>query len=279
MYAQYWGLVDTPFENSVDGRWFYESPIHEEALARLLFLIEHQRRCGVLFGPAGTGKSIVLEVLSHQIRRTQRQLASVDLVGMSAAEMLSELAGALGLAPKSSESQSGLWRMLQDHLHGSEAAQIQTIFLLDHLERADSDCLSHLERLSHFHSSHEQWTTLILGVRSESLPELAPLLREISDLRIELPKLDRLQTHLYVETLLERAGRKSTIFDNAALERLYDLSRGLPCELNRLCDLSLLAAMAEGEKTVSDETIAGVADDLQLVKTGNAGSPVARFRA
>ena len=46
MYANYWGLAETPFRNTLDARWFYESPVHEEALARLLFLIENQRRCG-----------------------------------------------------------------------------------------------------------------------------------------------------------------------------------------------------------------------------------------
>ncbi len=70
MYANYWGLAEIPFRNTIETRWFYESPGHEEALARLIFLIEQRRRCGVLSGPAGSGKSLVLELLRRETLRT-----------------------------------------------------------------------------------------------------------------------------------------------------------------------------------------------------------------
>src|SRR5258708_39747529 len=31
MYANYWGLAEIPFKNTLDTRWFYESSGHEEA--------------------------------------------------------------------------------------------------------------------------------------------------------------------------------------------------------------------------------------------------------
>jgi type II secretory pathway predicted ATPase ExeA len=263
MYAQYWGLSDTPFANLVDGRWFYESPVHEEALARLLFLVEHNRRCGVLFGPAGTGKSVLFDVLAHHVRRSQRHLAKIDLLGRSGAEMLWDLNAELGLAPALSASSATLWRSLQDHFQGNQAAQIQTIVLLDHLERADADCWSYLERLVHFQCHADQWTTLIIALRAESLPQFSHRLAEISDLRIELPALDRQMSQQYVETLLEKAGASGPIFEQSALDRLFEYSQGVPRELNRLCDLSLLAAMADGDQSVGDRMVNSAAEDLR----------------
>ena len=57
MYETYWGLAESPFRNLLDDRWFYESPSHEEVLARLHFLVDQRRLCGLLGGPRGTGKS------------------------------------------------------------------------------------------------------------------------------------------------------------------------------------------------------------------------------
>jgi len=265
MYAQYWGLVDTPFANHVDGRWFYDSPLHEEALARLLFLIEQHRRCGVLFGAAGTGKSMLLHVLARQVRRSQRQLAVIDLLGRTGHELLWELAGCFGLPARAADSSAVLWRTLQDHLRGNQSAAMQTVILLDHAERADSDCWRCLDRLIHFQNRADQWTTIVLAIRSENLGQYASRLREFCDLRVEVPPLDMEQCRLYVEHLLAKAGATGPIFEPAALERIHELSEGLPREINRLCDLALLAAMADGDRQVTERLVTYAAEDIQTL--------------
>jgi general secretion pathway protein A len=262
MYAEYWGLVDTPFASQVDARWFYESPAHEEAVARLLFLIEERRRCGVLFGPGGIGKSIVFETLTRQLRRTQRQVALIDALGRTGHELLWEINAALGLTPKVRTATPLLWRALQDHLHGCQSARLQTVLFLDHLERAADGVWETLERLVHCLGSTDQWLTIIVGVRSDSLRQYANRLREISDLRVELPPLDPEQTKAYVEALLQKAEGREGIFDRSAFEALFHESQGIPRELNRLCDLALLTGMADSRKTLGEQFISAAAEDL-----------------
>jgi type II secretory pathway predicted ATPase ExeA len=72
MYQAHWGLDDAPFRTRLDRRFFYESPTHEEALARLHFLVDERRRLGLLLGSHGSGKSTVLEFFSDEIRRRGR---------------------------------------------------------------------------------------------------------------------------------------------------------------------------------------------------------------
>jgi len=95
MYANYWGLAEIPFRNTLDTRWFYQSPAHEESLARLLFLVENHRRCGVLSGAAGTGKSLLMTVLAGEAARIGSEVARVDLFGRSGPEMLWEIVAEL----------------------------------------------------------------------------------------------------------------------------------------------------------------------------------------
>ena len=61
MYQQYWGLRESPFRGSLDVAQFFATPNHDEALARLHFLVDGRRRLGLVAGKFGIGKSLLLE--------------------------------------------------------------------------------------------------------------------------------------------------------------------------------------------------------------------------
>ncbi len=264
MYANYWGLADTPFTNTLETRWFYESPGHEEALARLMFLVEQRRRCGVLSGPPGTGKSLILELLRGEARRTGGEVALVDLLGHSAREMLWGILSALGLAADDDDTSYRLWRRVHDHVLANRYALLPLVLIFDHLDRAHADCIESVERLQHLSAAGRTGLTLVLGVSSDRATRMGPILRDISDLRIDLPVFDREQTHQYVETLLARAGANRTLFNDGAIDRLFDETHGIPRALNRLCDLALLAGMADQATHIDESIVSAVAEELQL---------------
>jgi general secretion pathway protein A len=273
MYANYWGLAETPFRNTLDARWFYESPIHEEALARLLFLIENQRRCGVLSGPAGTGKSLILDILRREIARNAGAIARLDVCGRSSRELLWETAAEWGLCPGQTDGPNHLWRKLHDRVLANRYGRAPLVLLLDHLDRAQAECIGVVERLQHLSANGDTGLILIAVVRGDSSGRISSALREIADLRIELSYLDREQTELYVDTLLYKAGATRSLFEPAAIDRLYLETRGVPRELNRLCDLVLLAGMADNAMTIDYLTVAAAADELQVGRAHGYPAP------
>ena len=99
MYESYWGLSASPFTNRLSTNWFHESGMHEEALARLFYLVEQKRGFGLLSGGDGTSKTLTLKVLCEQVKRSQRHVAFINLLGLDAHEMLWNLALSLGLVP------------------------------------------------------------------------------------------------------------------------------------------------------------------------------------
>src|SRR5260370_40516061 len=98
-YRAHWGLTEAPFRGAFDARFFYESPTHEEALARLQFLVEERQRLGLLLGETGTGKSMLLEVFARNLRRNGSQVANISLAGADLREFLWLIAAELGLNP------------------------------------------------------------------------------------------------------------------------------------------------------------------------------------
>ncbi len=67
MYLEYWGLKKFPFENVPDPDFMYYSPEHEEALARLLYVIKGNKGIVVITGEIGSGKTTLSRVLIQQL--------------------------------------------------------------------------------------------------------------------------------------------------------------------------------------------------------------------
>ena len=59
MYEAYWGLEEKPFENTPNTKYFYYSQQHEEALARMLYVIQQRKGAALLTGDYGCGKTLL----------------------------------------------------------------------------------------------------------------------------------------------------------------------------------------------------------------------------
>lgn len=264
MYEQYWGLTCSPFPTGIGEGWFYESPTHEEGLARLDFLLEQRRRCGVLTGEKGTGKSSLLAILSRQLRRSQRQAAVIDACGLSGDQLLCQLVDALHLSPIDTNRPYLQWRSVRDHLHGLARSRQQTVLMFDHFNHRDTDCTRTIEQLLHLGDAGDRWHTVIVAVDTSTPAPLTASFFQLADLRIHLTPFDQRETSYYVYQSLTEAGAERELFEPAALEAVFGLSAGVPRRINQICELSLLAGMFDEQRTIDAETVISAAEHLPL---------------
>lgn len=256
MYNEYWGLTESPFSSVLDAGRFVESAGHDEALARLLYIVEQRRGCGVLVGPAGSGKSLLLRMLAAEARRLPAEVAHVDLLGRTSRELLWETVAALGLGPSTDDLPRTLWRNLDDHVSANRLAASATVLVFDHLDRADPECTCAIERLIQIGAAPEAGLTVVLAARSERLATLNHTLPHLADLHVQLPALDRAETARYIEKRVTEAGANRRLFEEAALERVFIETVGIPRDINRLCDLALVAGMADGAALITEAIVA-----------------------
>ena len=262
MYANYWGLETAPFSKSHDIRHFHESEVHEEALSRLLYLIEVRRRCGLLCGGPGTGKSLLLKIVDDQVRRSQRQSVMLNLPGLTGEEIPRRLAQSLAIFPLPTDTYHA-WTAIEDHLLSMLAFEHQAVVIFDGLERAGHGGLEAVERLVQLADNLAGGLTVILATRSERLPAGAARVAEHIDLRADLVPLDAIQTTDYVTDILAQCGRTDLTFTPEAFRKLAELSGGIPRAIDRLADLSMLAAMGEDMPYVDESILEQVAVELQ----------------
>jgi general secretion pathway protein A len=255
MYHDHWGLSESPYRDRLDPRFFHQSPVQEEALARMQFLVDQRRRMGLLLGGSGTGKSLLLGVFARELRRAGSPPALLDLLGLSRRELLWQIAAAWSLPVGPEADLFQLWRAVADRIIEDRMQRRPSLLLCDNADEASADVLADLHRLSISDASPENRTTMILAARPEHVRRLGGRLLELAALRIDLSPWDAEETTAFVSQTLQQAGRKQPAFDAAALDRLYQLTRGIPRRVSQLADLALLAGAGTGRERIDADTI------------------------
>ncbi|MCC6123346.1 MAG: hypothetical protein IT426_00115 [Pirellulales bacterium] len=266
MYQLHWGLRTLPFSGCVDPKYFYPSPTHEEAIARLHFLVENHRRLGIVLGPVGSGKSLLLEVFAGQLRRGGRAVAHLNLMGLDAAEMLWRIAVDLGLNPPPSAAPTQLWRTLDDCLREHRYRQLDTVIFLDDADEAGRGVLPHVARLAAHDPSPDARLTVILAVEKPNVGNLGDRLLELCDLRIDIELWTLADVEGFLSSALTRAGGTNTIFAEDAVAKLHELAAGIPRRVVQLADLALLAGAGAAIPHIDAEVVHSVYHELSAVE-------------
>src|SRR6188768_3664569 len=108
MFEAYWGLQRGPFSDQFARQSLATSPTHGEALARLDFLRDSRGRLGLLLGPAGSGKSLVVQEFARRAERAGARAIVVPAAAADGEGLLGEIA--TGLGASGITSTAGHWR-------------------------------------------------------------------------------------------------------------------------------------------------------------------------
>ena len=261
MYQTHWGLRRSPFRGCLDPHFFYQSPTHEEALARLHFLVEQRRRLGLLMGPFGSGKSLLLTVFAEQLRRSGRRVARLDLLGVEPTEMLHLLAAEFGVNLDRCDCLGELWRAVTGRLTEYRYEQVDTIVLFDDADRAGQEVLARVARLAQYDPSPNSRLTIVLAGRREQMGRLGRLL-DLAELRIDVEPWEQSDTESFLSTSLAQAGRQSPVFDDPAVTRLHELSHGIPRRISQLADIALAAGAGRELTQIDADVVESVYHEL-----------------
>ncbi len=264
MYLQHWKLTHSPFAPRYAAKCFYASPTHDEALARLLFLVEDGRRVGLLLGAQGSGKSVTLEVLQRELHKTGATVALLSLLGLDEDEVLWQLAAACGLNPPMEASRGWLWRNLQDFLATERHQQRATALLFDDAHEASPEVLTLISRFLEWDQTPESRLTVVLSTTPDLAARLGQRVLQLAELRVSLERWGACDTADYVRAMLLAAKCETPAFSDDALQAVHRLADGNPRQVAQLANLALLAGAGGELAQVQADTVQGVFDELAL---------------
>ena len=254
-YESYWGLRELPFENVPDPKFYFPTPMHEEALHRLLYGIQTRKGALLLTGEIGCGKTLLSRELSLHLAGQQYDMALIANPSFGVDDFLTEVLYQLGIEPTLTKIK--LLHLLNERLLDNYKKGKQTVVVIDEAQTIhDDQIFEELRLLLNFQLSDRFLLTLVLMGQPElndRLMTLKQFAQRIS-IKYHLGYFSAEQTAKYVQFRLQAANCTKTVFTDEALDIVFKQSGGVPRNINTLCDLCLLIGYMD-RATVIDRKI------------------------
>jgi general secretion pathway protein A len=266
MYEPYWQLDARPFDHSADSRFYFPGPSQQAALLKLRYVIENRRGAAMLAGEAGLGKTLVAQTLLRQLGDTFRPRVHLVFPQMPPEQLLALLADQFTAAPAAGTQTVGQsLKRIESGLTEYSKTGHHAVIIIDeaHLLR-ESRLLETIRLLLNLeHHSQPLATFLLVGQTGLAIDvQRAVQLDERLAVKCLLARLTADETKSYMQHRLAAAGARRPIFDDEAMERIHQLTHGIPRRINRLCDLALLVGYGEELKTLGRQHVESIHDEL-----------------
>ncbi len=267
MYAEHWGLQRQPFENTNDPAFLFASAKHKEGLARLRYAVM-QKKLGILVvGEYGTGKTYLSRALKQYLPLDSFRLIYVTNPRMTPSEFINTVIHELGaeITQATGPTKSDLLRVVRDSLENCGRQGIHVVIFIDEAQSIEDVSLLEEIRLLMNIQGEEQglFTLVLLGQpHIQDKIERIPQLKQRLSIRYRLTPLTEEETEQYIDHRLAVAGAARRLFTGSACREIYALSKGMPREINNICDLALLTGFVEGAQSVDKDTVQRVKEDI-----------------
>lgn len=261
LVLRFFGLDESPFIDAVDVRMFYLSDQHRAALAKTLYCITEHQPVGLIVGPFGSGKSLVLSQLNTMLRANP----ALDVVHIqnpasypTESALLQKVALELGLPLRRGKGKQ--MSDLMTYLVAQAESERSVVLIIDESQNlgknAGANHLELLRELSNFDAGRKLITSILVG-QPELLGRLAHnrALESRIAIRSTLAPLNALETRNMIDHRATVAGREDPLFTEEAYELIHRMSGGLPRRVNQICWNAMPIAFSQGEKLIGARTV------------------------
>jgi len=264
MYEKFYGLSRLPFQILPDPDFFYRSLKHDKALTCLEYGVFERAGFIVITGEIGTGKTTLLRYLLRSLSKNI-PTAMINQTFLSPEDFLRMLCQEFSLSYQA-KGKSELIELFGTFLIEQYKQGRYVILILDEAQNLPLDTLEEIRMLSNLDADSERLLQIILvgqpALRSKLLREELRQLFQRVEVSYHLEPLDLEELKKYIHYRLLAAGSVShELFDEAAMEAIYDSTGGVPRLINLVCHRCLVYGFADGQKIITRDVLESMLDD------------------
>src|SRR5437764_5522673 len=272
MFEDHFGLTAKPFGKTPDPSFLFESPQHKAALARLEYAVE-EKELAPLVGEIGSGKTTLSRALIDRIGEARPVILLIN-PRLTPAQLLRSIASGLGLTP--ARFRNDLLDQIHTKLFELYEAGREPVLIIDEAQLIPTkSTFDEIRLLTNFQLDDQNLLSVLLIGQPELETRLdrahyAPLRQRIG-MRYRLGPLSLEETIAYIEHRIRVAGGARNPFPRAAMERIHEMSGGIPRVINTVATTALLDAFGDDADTADDGRTAAAAREHRLAEVAAHG--------
>jgi general secretion pathway protein A len=267
MYADFYGLTAQPFQLTPDARFFFESTVHRQAMAYLIYGLHHAEGFIVITGEVGAGKTILVENLLSTIDRSSFVTAKIVTTQLAGDDLLYMVAAGFGIV-KEGLAKGPLLQRISEFVLAQHRNGKRVLLIVDEAQNLSFEALEELRMLSNiFFDRTMALQSFLLGQpqfrATLGSPRLEQLRQRVTA-AYHLGPLGEGESRAYVEHRLRRADWKDDPhFADDCFPLIHQRTGGVPRQINTLCSRLLLFGFLEELHTLTAHAVEKVANDLR----------------
>ncbi|MFH1857830.1 MAG: AAA family ATPase, partial [Candidatus Omnitrophota bacterium] len=218
----------------------------------------------LLTGEYGSGKTVLSRALEALLDSNKYKMVFITNPRIPAEEFLVSIAKQLGKEPLP-ERKVDLIDAIQEMLVRNVTIGRDTIVVIDEAQLIENkEAFEEIRMLMNYQEKDRFLLTLILMGQPELREKVyaIPSLKQRMEMRYHLTALNAGETKEYIDHRLSIAGGPGKIFQEEAQRLIYEYSKGLPREINIVCDMALLTGFTQKAPAVDRVIIQDIVKDF-----------------
>lgn len=264
MYLEHFGLRRHPFRMTPEDDFVYMSQQHSRAFVYMNSAIWSPEGFVVISGEIGSGKTTLLKKTIRSLGRDLKMLHVSFTNNLKAEDFFRLLVHQAGLKVETDSKVTMLFAIM-DYLQAMADQGTPVVLAVDEAQNLNKENLEDIRMLAGLEGLGGPAMRVILLGQPELKDHIARIqqLSQRVKLYFHLKGLSLKETEEYIDYRLLVAGLKGVpLFDDAMVNDIHVMSKGIPRVINKLCDGLMLCAYAEERRVLDRRDLAEIRKDL-----------------
>jgi len=266
MYQNFYNLKKESFHITPDPEFLFLSPSHKQALGSIIYGVEKGKGFIVITGEIGVGKTTILRSYLEGVNKKQLKIISIFNANVSFKGLLKMIYQELGLSAQTDDVFEMVNR-LHEVMIGEYKQGHTVVLIIDEAQNMPVETLENLRMLSNLETSKDKLLQIVLVgqpefVRILNVDQLRQLNQRIA-IRSTIIPFTKEESIDYIKHRLAMVAIDDTqVFTKGALKKIVREAKGIPRNINILCDNALITGFGYKKKPVNTKIVREVIADF-----------------
>ncbi len=266
MYESFYGMKEKTFNLNPDPDYLYMSQGHENTYTHLEYAIAENKGFVVITGEIGSGKTTLINYLLYNLQ-LDIQIGLINNTNIAPSQFLRMICREFEIEVNGKDKVEAM-DAFQDFLLRKYSEKNRVLLIVDEAQNLSPKTMEEIRMLSNLEAEKDHLIQMILVGQPElkyklQRKDMQQFAQRVT-VHCHLDGLSQNEVGEYIRHRLKVGEAENLdLFDNEAIDAIYENSCGIPRLINILCDTALVYGFADGLKVIDKGILTNVIEERE----------------